>query len=339
MNELADAFDRLLADACTPAVVRAAERGQAPDGLWRTLEGSGFLDALVPAAHGGAGLRLADAFDLFVAEGRHAVPLPVGPTMLTRALLAGAGLPLPDGPVAMADTVRRRPDGGLDCPQVPYGRVARWIAVAWQGGVRLLPADDAHRQASGVHGSLRADLHWAAPPAEAITVDGPLAWREAGAALAAARLAGAAERVLALSVTHANDRVQFGRSIGKFQAIQHQLAVMAEHVLAAHMAAEIGCAGAGLLPDPLQAALAKARTSEAAALVANIAHAVHGAIGITAEFDLQLYTRRLHEGRADHGAETHWYREIGRALLGAGDMPALDFMRARLVPADPETRQ
>ena len=35
--------------------------------------------------------------------------------------------------------------------------------------------------------------------------------------------------------------------------------------------------------------------------------------GITAELDLQLYTRRLHEGRADFGAETHWNRILGRA--------------------------
>jgi len=89
--------------------------------------------------------------------------------------------------------------------------------------------------------------------------------------------------------------------------------------------------------DPLRAALAKARTSDAAALVAPMAHAVHGAIGITAELDLQLYTRRLHEGRADYGAEGHWNRVVGRALLAA-DGGALDFMRAALIPSNDELR-
>jgi len=112
---------------------------------------------------------------------------------------------------------------------------------------------------------------------------------------------------------------------------------MAEHVAAARMAAEIGCSGAGPLPAPLRAALAKARTSDAAALVAPMAHAVHGAIGITAELDLQLYTRRLHEGRADYGAEGHWPRVVGRALLAA-DGGALDFMRSALIPSNDELR-
>jgi acyl-CoA dehydrogenase len=136
-------------------------------------------------------------------------------------------------------------------------------------------------------------------------------------------------------VDYANQREQFGRSIGKFQAIQHQLALLAEHVAASRMAAAIGCSGSGSSPWPLplRAALAKARTSEAAALAAHIAHAVHGAIGVTAEFDLQLFTRRLHEWRAAFGAETHWNRVLGRALLAEHKLSTLDFMRSALMPA------
>jgi acyl-CoA dehydrogenase len=201
----------------------------------------------------------------------------------------------------------------------------------------VLPTASAEKTASGVHGSLRADLRWPSLPAAAIAGTARVAWPEASAAISAALIAGALARVLHLTVAFANDRVQFGKSIGKFQAIQHQLAVMAEHVVAAHMAAEIGCAGAGPLPEPLRAALAKARTSEAAALAAPMAHAVHGAIGITAELDLQLYTRRLHEGRADYGAEAHWNRVVGRALLEAGGS-ALDFMRSALIPSNDELR-
>jgi alkylation response protein AidB-like acyl-CoA dehydrogenase len=62
-------------------------------------------------------------------------------------------------------------------------------------------------------------------------------------------------------------------------------------------------------------AVAKARASEAAPLVANSAHAMHGAIGITAEYDLQLLTRRLHDARMADGSEAHWHRVLGEALL------------------------
>jgi acyl-CoA dehydrogenase len=92
------------------------------------------------------------------------------------------------------------------------------------------------------------------------------------------------------------------------------------------------------LPDPLRAALAKARASEAAVIATGTAHAVHGAIGITAELDLQLYTRRIHEWRADYGAETRWNRVLGRALLDSGAPLALDFMRAELIPRNEDIR-
>ena len=80
---------------------------------------------------------------------------------------------------------------------------------------------------------------------------------------------------------------------------------MSEHVFAARMAAQLGCSGAGLaadrLPDRLRVATAKARCSEAALVVSELAHAIHGAIGFTAEYDLQLYTRRLHAWRQAAG--------------------------------------
>ena len=336
-RELVEPFERLLADACPPALVRAIERGGDAAPLWSRLEASGFVDTLVPEAAGGAGLRLADAFALFVAEGRHALPLPLAHTMLARALLAREGLAAPAGSIAIAAQTRIAADGAVSCAATPYGLVADSVVVAFAGGWRVLPAAGAERSASGVHASLRADLRWPAMPADAIVATSPLASSEAGAAITAALLAGAMARVLDISVAFANDRLQFGKSIGKFQAIQHQLAVMAEHVAASRMAAEIGCAGAGPLPAPLRAAVAKARTSEAAALVAPMAHAIHGAIGITAELDLQLYTRRLHEGRADYGAEGHWNRVVGRALLDSG-AGALDFMRGALIPSNDELR-
>jgi alkylation response protein AidB-like acyl-CoA dehydrogenase len=144
-------------------------------------------------------------------------------------------------------------------------------------------------------------------------------------------LVGAMKRAFELTLDYANQRVQFGKSIGKFQAIQHQLAVMAEQVAAAAMAAQAAFAagGAGLPPAPA-CAVAKARTSEAAAQVAAIAHAVHGAIGITEEYDLQLVTRRLHEWRVAHGSEAHWHGVLGRQLLASPLPTATDFVRTLL---------
>jgi acyl-CoA dehydrogenase len=333
MNEFAEPLQRLLAGIATPAAIRAVEGGGPCTGLWQQLAQSGFLDAMAPEAAGGAGLALRDAFELFVVDGGHATPVPLAHTMLARAVLGAAGARPPQGPIAIASSSVVHGDGRIDCRNTPYGLVAEWVVAATSGGWWLLPVSAARRESTGIHGSLRADLSWPDAAAAAHASDRPLAWRDAGAVLCAAQIAGAMERVLELTVRFANDRVQFGRPIGKFQAIQHQLAVMAEQCAAARMAAEIGCRSDTALPDPLRAAAAKARASEAAALVAPLAHAVHGAIGITAELDLQLFTRRLHEWRADFGSERAWNLLLGRALLAGEHGLTLDFLRDALLPA------
>ena len=330
-NEFVEPFERLLADASTPQAVRAIEAGGSADALWAAVEASGFLDALVPEGQGGFGLPLAEVFGLVVAAGRHATPVPFGHTMLARSALAQAGARIPREPIAIA-SIAEEDNGRIVLRQTPHALVARWFIAPLHDRWLLLDKAQARCTPSGIHGSLHADLEWESGAAAAFTSRMPITWHDAGAIIAAAQIAGAMERVLEMTLQFANDRVQFGRPIGKFQAIQHQLAVMAENVAAARMAAQIGFSGGAAWPTPLRAATAKARASEAAALAAPMAHAIHGAIGVTAELDLQLYTRRLHEWRADFASERAWNAAIGRALLASG-RSSLDFMRTELLPS------
>jgi acyl-CoA dehydrogenase len=128
------------------------------------------------------------------------------------------------------------------------------------------------------------------------------------------------------SLEHANQRQQFGKPIGKFQAIQHNLSLMAEQVFAARMAARMACQGAWPNMQPLRVAVAKARTSQAAQQVTSLAHGLHGAMGFTSEFDLQLRTRRLYAWRQCAGAETHWQQTLGQSLLNH-PLHSLDVLR------------
>lgn len=148
---------------------------------------------------------------------------------------------------------------------------------------------------------------------------------ELRAVLAACEMAGLGERLLEMSIEHANTRSQFGKPIGRFQAIQQQLAVMAEQVVLTRIATQAGCAH-GLEPPMRAAATAKSVASAAAPVIAAIAHAVHGAIGITADFPLHRYTARLHALRMEHGSEGYWNRRLGAARLAhSGD--SLSFVR------------
>lgn len=317
-NDLfADAARQVLAGQCTPAVVRAIEAGgrAAPEAaaLWAQLEATGLADALLPEDRGGAGLALAQAFGVLEQCGAHALPLPLGETMMARALLAAAGADSPVGSVALARGERLL-DGGLRCALVRGGTAAASVLAQVEGGWYLLPVEGA--QAAPQALAFDAALTWTAAQVQAaprIAVDADADVRTVQAAVAAAQMAGALAAVFQRTLQYANERQQFGRPIGKFQAIQHQLAVMSEHVFAARMAAQLGCSGAAF--DRLRVATAKARCSEAALAVSELAHAIHGAIGFTEEYDLQLYTRRLHAWRQTAGSESYWHTVAGEALL------------------------
>jgi acyl-CoA dehydrogenase len=337
-NDLfADAARDVLADQCTPHVVRAIEAGgrtaEATTALWEQLEATGLADALLSEDDGGAGLGLGQVFGLLEQCGAHALPLPLGETMVARALLAQAGVARPAGSIALARG-ERLADGGLRCALVRSGQVAAAVLVQSGTEWRLLNTADAQGAAQAL--ALDTALAWTAAQvqaAPAVAVNGALDARTLQAAVVAAQMAGALSSVFQRSLQYANERQQFGRPIGKFQAIQHQLAVMSEHVFAARMAAQLGCSGAGVLPDRLRVATAKARCSEAALVVSELAHAIHGAIGFTEEYDLQLFTRRLHAWRQTAGSEAYWYGVAGEALLDHPGM-SLDTVR-RITDVDP----
>lgn len=322
----AQAIEDILQDQCTPAVVRAIEAGGSPLKLWQALQGAGFLELLASEAAGGAGLALAELFPILSSFGRYTVPVPVAQTIVARALL-GSQCAMPAGMITLAVALRREVGRAIVCPLTPYGQVADFVLAREGDALLLLPVAAAQREASGVHGSLAATLRWPDESAVAhVPGAGPLLPVFA-AALHAALLSGAMTRVFEMTLQYCNDRIQFGKTLGKFQAVQHQLSVMAEHVAAASMAAEAAFYTDAAAPSLLAAAMAKSRTSEAAVLVASIAHALHGAIGIAEEYDLQLLTRRLHEWRMAHGSEAHWNVLIGNCVL-ATDVSIVDFVRS-----------
>mgnify|MGYP006143395039 FL=1 len=322
----AQAIEDILEDQCTPAVVRAIEAGGSTAALWQALQGAGFLELLASEDAGGAGLPLADLFPILCSFGRYTVPVPVAQTIVARALL-GSQFAMPSGMITLGAALRREAGGAIVCSFTPYGMLADFVLAQDGDALLLLHCAAAQREASGVHGSLTATLRWSdARVATHVPGAGPLLPTFA-AALHAALLSGAMTRVFEMTLKHCNDRIQFGKTLGKFQAVQHQLSVMAEHVAAASMAAEAAFHTDAAAPSLLAAAMAKSRTSEAAVLVASIAHALHGAIGIAEEYDLQLLTRRLHEWRMAHGSEAHWNVLIGQRVLAA-DVSIVDFVRS-----------
>ncbi len=322
-----EAIEAILQDQFTPAAIRAIEAGGDTAPAWNALADAGFLELLATEDAGGAGHGLRELFPILATVGRHAVPVPLAQSIAARALLADTGASAPAGMITLAQSCRHEADGTLVCAYTPFGTIADYVLAGSPDGLLLLDCAAAERIGTGVHGSQCATLRWPADypvtPMAGATAADVQAW---GAALHAALIAGAAARVGQMTLQYCQDRAQFGRAIGKYQAIQHQLSVMTEHIAAATVAAEVAFAGVGTHPSPLATAIAKTRSSEAAQLVAATAHGLHGAIGVTEEYDLQLFTRRLHEWRAAHGSDLYWAPVVGDALL-AEECATVEFVR------------
>jgi len=185
-----DSIERLFATVSPPPRVRAIEGGEPAAPLWQEIDESGFVDALISEEDGGAGLGLAGAFEILLGCGNHAVPVPLAFTMLARAVLAQAGQAIPRGPITFTATARERADGGIECPCVPYARVADWVMLNRAESCVLLAIDSSVVTTTGVHGSLEGDLCWSADAQRSASFPKSLDWDVAGACLMAAQLAG-----------------------------------------------------------------------------------------------------------------------------------------------------
>ncbi len=320
---LAESLERFFTENCKPEVVRSIEAGGDAHEFWQQINDSGFADAVISEENGGAGLSLAEANTIFKACGRYAVPSPLANTIAVRAGLSDAGIEAPDGPLTIASGHAIERSKEISVMQIPFGASSEWVLAELDDTDCLLPLGAARIELTGINRSLMCNAYWKQHPAEAIALPDPgfrgVKWRAIAAALNAAQMVGAMDKLMEITLEYANQRIQFGKPIGKLQVIQQQLSVMAEQTFAANIAAQIGLCGN--MPQTLRAAVAKARVSAAVVSVASICHAVHGAIGVTEEYDLQLYTRRLHEWRSQYGSESYWNGIIGEAILAEKSAP------------------
>ncbi|HEX5367251.1 MAG TPA: acyl-CoA dehydrogenase family protein [Acidimicrobiales bacterium] len=125
-------------------------------------------------------------------------------------------------------------------------------------------------------------------------------------ALLCAEMAGGAQKVLELTADYVTGRVQFGRPIGSFQAVQHHVADMATRAdgarLATHQALWRLAHGR---PAAREVAVAKAWTGEAYKAITVMAHQLHGGMGYVRENDLHLWSEHAKAAELSLGARDH----------------------------------
>ena len=356
---LQDAVRSYLRDRFGPAQVRELYEHPETDGvpgpLWQALGEQGWLAVLVPEEHDGIGLGLLDAAVLARAFGAGTVPGPwLGTVLLGEAVrLAGSKeqqaelLPgLAAGEVKGAVALLRQGSsatpagapatlsggtltGRLDL--VEHAAVADHLLVAAHGedgvglhlvdpagtGVTITPLDALDRTVR----LATVELDGApALPLEHSTPEIVQDLLDAAAVLVANDLVGIARTALTDTVEYDKTRVQFGKPVGSFQAIKHDLAdlhiaiTFAEHAAtyAAH-AADVDAAD-----RRLAASIAKAKAADAADAAVSAMIQYHGGIGYTWEHHAHFYFKRSKRLEGAYGDAAQHRERIAQLAIDAG---------------------
>lgn len=335
LDMLLETAGRFFKERCGKDIVNGVEKGIWPRDLWKEIEEMGLPLIAVPDDQEGVGGTLADLMALLRVIGEHAVPVPLAETALANLLIATAGGKPARGPATVAleagasqlVLTGNRLTGKV--ARVPFASVAdRFVSIVGSTGKATLVVvakdeasiDDLPSHAGEPYGTVTFDnsvVEFSAP----IGIE-PSRALELAALMRAMQMAGAADKVLSTAVEYCKQRVQFGRPISNFQAIQHMLAELASCVAATIAASEAAARDAdeGGLADGgrFSIAAAKAQCSEFAQRIAAISHQAMGAMGFTHEHVLHHYTRRLWVWRRDFGSETFWGEQIGLAFAKAG---------------------
>ena len=284
-----------------------------PAELWKSIGDQGWLAVLIDEQYDGLGLGLLDAAVLARCWGEGCVPGPFLPTLVAAEAIRLGGTPeqkqqwLPQvaaGQVKLSLAANGRVTNNGDkltgtVDHVDYAHVADRVIVATDGGSLWLVDPKSTGVTVTVHDTLDRSARLATVRLDAATGESlPGAVLpdvlDRGAVLAANELAGIARVALMRTIDYDKTREQFGKAVGSFQAIKHQLAdlhvatTMAEHAgwYAAH-------AIDARLPDAtLAVSVAKSKASDVARDATAAMIQFHGGIGYTWEHDAHLFFKR-----------------------------------------------
>ncbi len=360
---ITETADRLFREWCTHEAVQAAEdTGAAPE-IWGAFRDTGFDLIGIPEDLGGSGGTLADAIEVLRLVGYHAAPIPAAEHgILGGWLLAQAGLERPDGLVTIVPPRASQRDwtGAGACAanvaedgtatltgeahRVPWARNAEAIVCVCECDGRLwvisVPAAEcAITPMSNMAGEPRDTVRFeGATGKAALAPDGVDAeyLAQRGALSRVALMAGAVEKMCQLTVSYTNERVQFGRPVARFQAVQQHLVWAAQDAALLRMSAETAAREATRGDARFEIAAAKLIANQSAGRATKACHQAHGAMGMTQEYPLHHFSRRLWSWRKEYGSDAHWSGVLGEMATGVGAdglYPLISSGTARLAPA------
>ena len=297
--------------------------------LWDELVGLGVRDIGVAEDRGGSGGTLAELAAVAIALAEQGVSVPLVEASAGRWAAAARGLDAPadaDGLISVGSPGVASPGAGSGSGAdvaLPWGRAATAAVVCRADEARLVPVQ-----------RLRESENLAGEPLDTMSLDDG-AWRAApvlavppavvldrAALLRAAALFGAARGAYTLTREYTRERQQFGGPLLDLPAVAGHLATMKVELVQAEAALTRAVALAEETDAERASSAVRVATvicSGVAGEVARLAHQLHGAIGITAEYPLHHFTRRIWAWRDFPGPAAEAARELGTAALAGGE--------------------
>jgi acyl-CoA dehydrogenase len=317
-------------------VLEAEQVGLLRD-LWDTACELGLPWIGISEDAGGSGGSIQDLVTLLSATGQFAVPLPLLENHLAAWLVTAAG-----GQVDQAKLWTVASATPRDSLLISDSRVSGTVHdVAWGATahtvVALIENSDGAQviQLDPTQAEVTPGRDIAGQPRDVLTFNGvevtPILGditvdelHQRGAVLRAAQMAGAAHAVYETTKRYTAERHQFGRPIATFQAVRTHLVYLAQAAVVTRLSVDRAAMALDADGDASFAAYAtKLLANQNAAHSIRSGHQAHGAIGMTREYSLQDYTRRLNAWRGDWGTEYALAERIGSAALEAHRIAAI----------------
>jgi acyl-CoA dehydrogenase len=290
---------------------------------WEQVLALGLAGLMVAEEHDGFGLGWQQAAPILQALGAGAVALPIAETILVAHLYSKYGQLPAQGILTIAPRLTGKINDGTftgSLAGVPFGRHANKIIAQCQDTLFTITPNHAQQIDEGANLASESCDRLVFEQAS-IDILGKATVNEiqlCGALLRSCQSSGALTAALALTINYAQERVQFGRSISKFQAVQQSLAIFGAEAAAVDCAIKTACRAMDIDASIFAVGAAKLRTNLAIGVGTSTSHQVHAAIGFTHEYTLRNWTQRLWYWRSEFGNDRYWSERLGSTIAQRG---------------------